>query len=579
VSEGPNFTFVGYDVITDKKSGPSASDPDRALCRQLDELERCSMNERDKHLGRDYFRDIKEFYSLEDEIGNFPSYRPRVRIPQLQTLVLNEATDITDSSPKIYIASEGQRDNAREKYYQANWRQGCYNNRILFAAINAMLSNLGFLQIGFSPGARRGKGRTWVESRDPETVLPDPYCTSEADWSWLQFYDFMYIDEVRRIWPDRGRFVLPKMYAAGEAEPYGLADTPLEFPEYSPLNQSGDNPNRKLFRSNRVRVRHTFLFDNTREKVKENLGTKTISAALVHPRFQYAYPDGRWVTDCEHVVLADGNNWCPQLPDDERGTFPLVRFAAMPTLHNFWGPPPVKLTRDLQNLSERIYAQITENIIRTNNGVIVIETNTGIDPQAIGWLPGEVLMINAGSKPPVMVSPQGLPQQTFQFPAALLALQKELQGFSGARQGEQGAGNVSPDLFDASLFQSQYQTRLRTRLMAESIQRLAQIIFYVEARYKGIADRLPVPDKGELKYVGWEPIQSLDSYDAYLDEGSLRVMSASAMRSVVGALAKAKMLPTSYILETLDIPNAKELAEENMRELELAAMSRLKKSR
>jgi len=573
-------SFVGYDVITETKSAPSApSNPDKEVTRQLDELERISRTERDKHLGKEYFQDIKEFYDLEDTQPQL-NFRPRVSIPQLQTLVLNEATDITDASPKVYITNEGKRDEAREKYYQANWRQGAYNNRILESIIWAMLTNLGFLQVGFSPMARRGKGMTWLESRDPETVLPDPFCKSDSDWSWVQWYDWMYIDEVRHRWPDRGSCVRPKLYA-GSADPYGQIDSTLDFPEYSPLNNQGSDPNKKIFRDNRVRVRHTFMFDNTREKIQDYAGSKNEAALLVHPRFGYKYPDGRWITDTEDIILADGNNWCPQLPDDDRGTFPLIRVAAMPTITNFWGPPPIKLSRSLQNLAERLYTQTFENVVRTNNGVIVYESNTGLDPNGFGWLPGEVLVINPGSKPPVVINPQALPQHMITLPAALLSLQKELQGFSEARQGQSGGGNVSSDLFDATLWQSHYQTRLRGRLLAESLQRLAQIVFYVDARYKSVSDRVPAMERGDFEYQNWEPIgaDSMDRYDAHLDPGSLRVMSAGAMRSVVMALAKTGMIPTKNILETFDIPQAGEIAEENMREKELAAMGKLKRPR
>lgn len=571
---------VGFDVITEKKTSAQYANPDKAIAKQLDELERVATTERDKHLGRDYFKDIKEFYSLEDDLGNFPSYRPRVRIPQLQTLVLNEATDITDSSPKIYISNAGKRDKDREEYFQANWRSGCYNNRLLYSCIWAMLTNLGFLQVGFSPNARRGKGKTWVECRDPETVLPDPYCSSDSDWSWLELYDDMYIDEIQNRWPDKGYLIRPKLYASGGADPYGMSESQLEYPEMSPLSNQGEQPSpNKLFRNNRPRVRQFYIFDETREKLKEAAGNSTISADLISPRFRYKYPDGRWITECQGTILADGNNWCPQLPDDERGTFPVVRIAAMPTLHNFWGPAPVKMTRDLQNLAERLNAQFIENVIRTNNGVIIMDSNCGLDPNGIGWLPGEILMINPQSKEPKVLAPAPLPQHMVSYPASLLALQKELQGYSQSRQGQQGAGNVSPDLFDATLYQSQTQTRLRTRMMAESIQRLAQMVFYIDGRYKGMADKIAVPERGELKYVDWQPIESLDRYDAILDDASLRVMSASAMRSVVSALAKAKMLPTEYILEALDVPNAKDLAEANMKELELAAMGKLKRPR
>lgn len=573
-------TFVGYEPVYEKKSVPTMVSTDRSVTRQLDELERISTTERNKHLGADYFRDIKEFYSLNDDYSNRPSYRPSVKIPQLQTLVLNEATDITDSSIKVYITNQGKRDDAREKYYQANWRQGCYNNRILEAVIWGMLSNLGFLQVGFSPNARRGKGMTWLESRDPETVLPDPFCKSDSDWSWLQFYDWMYIDDVQRQWPENGYRVRGKV-SSGTADPYGTVDGQMDYPEASPLSQQGETPSRKIFRDNRVRVRHTYLFDNTRQKVEEYAGSKAISKMLVHPRFEYAYPDGRWITDCEDVVLADGNNWVPQLPDDERGTFPIVRVSCMPTISNFWGPSPIKLTRSLQELSERMYSQTFENMVRTNNNVIVIDQRTGLDPNAIGWLPGEVLVINQGSPNPTVIPVSPLPQHMISVPASLLALQKELQGFSEARQGQNGGGNVSSDLFDATLWQSHYQTRLRGRLLSEPLQRLAQMVFYIDARYKNVVDRVPAMERGELNQTNWEPIdsESMDQYDAHLDPGSVRVISAGALRSVVSALAKAKMVPTKYVLETLDLPGAAELAEENIRELELSSLAKLKRPR
>jgi hypothetical protein len=573
--------FVGHDLVVEKKSSKNYQNPDKMVTRQLDELERISIQERDKHLGKDYFHDIKEFYALEDNRPQL-NFRPAVQIPQLQTLVLNEATDITDASIKVYITQDGRRDEAKEKYYQANWRQGCYNNRILESIIWAMLSNLGFLQVGFSPSARRGKGVTWLESRDPETVNPDPFCKSDSDWSWVQWWDWMYIDEVRRIWPDKGKLIRAKAYA-GSADPYGTADTTLDYPEYSPMSNQGNEPNKKIFRDNRVRVRTTFMFDNTREKISEYAGTSSQALGLVHPRFGYKYPDGRWLTDTEDVILADGNNWCPQLPDDDRGTFPIVRIAAMPTIANFWGPAPVKLSRSLQNLSERLYTQMFENVVRTNNSVIILDQRTGLDPNNIGWLPGEVLLINQGAPPPTVSQIQPLPQHMMTLPASLLALQKELQGFSEARQGQSGGGNVSSDLFDATLWQSHYQTRLRGRLLAESLQRLAQIVFYVDARYKSIADRVFVPNQGkdESSVAEWEPIgaESMDKYDAHLDPGSLKVVSGGAMRSVVSALAKAQLLPTKYVLNAFDLPAADEIAEEQTKQLELGAMARLRKPR
>lgn len=576
------FGFVGYDAVNVGGTRKSTLDPlgsDKSISRQIDELQRISQYERDKHLGRDYFRDIKDFYNIEDSQVNFPSFRPRVKIPQLQQLVLTEAVDITDSSPKIYIVQDGKRDEDREKYFQATWRQGCVNNRILESFVWAMLSNLGFLQMGFDPMARRGKGSAWVEMRSPETVYPDPFCKNEKDWSYVIWEDWLYIDEVRRRWPEKGRFVQPHLYA-GDADPFGSADQQLEFPEASPLSQQSVDGGKKIFRDNRVRVRTCFMFDNTREVVKDYAGTRAESLEIVHPRFSYKYPDGRWMTEAEGIILADGNNWCPQLPDDERGTFPLARIQATPTIMNFWGPPPIRFSRSLQEVSERMYTQLFENMVRLNNGVIILRSNSGLDPQAIGWLPGEVLQINPGSEPPQVISPVAMPQHMMTVPASMLALQKELQGYTQARQGNPGAGNISPDLFDASIYASQAMTRLRARMLAETIQRMAQMIFYIQQRYQKVSDkRFTGIEKGQATFANWTPNDSMDDADAYLDEGSLRVLSSAALKSVVGALSKAGMLPTKMVLETFDVPGAEQMAEEAQQGQELAALARLKKPR
>ena len=63
-------SFVGYDTIytggdQKKSEGVNFLSADRVIARQLDELERISAYERDKHLGKDYFKEIEDFFNLE----------------------------------------------------------------------------------------------------------------------------------------------------------------------------------------------------------------------------------------------------------------------------------------------------------------------------------------------------------------------------------------------------------------------------------------------------------------------------------------------------------------------------------
>lgn len=553
---------------------------DDTLSRQIDELERVSSEERDRRLGMNWIRDMKDFYNLvaPNATANMtPTFRPRINIPELQTLVLNEATDLTSDSPKVYIIKDDKRDAAREKVFQANWRQGLYNNRILEAVIWSMLCNVGWLQIGFNPTTRGGRGNIWLESRDPESMFPDPAAVRAGGMQWLIAEDYLYIDQVKRCWPDKGGLVRPR-YSASRQEDYAAS---FDLPP-GPMSVTGGLPNQKIYNDSRVKVRHLFIFDNAVETIHSEIGTDFNTDLLVPPKFRPKYPGGRWIVECEGVILADGPNWCPKLPDDEVGTFPFVPVQALPGLYSIWGPPPVKFSMGLQETAERMYSQVFENAVRMNNGIWFIHNDTGIDIDAFGGMPGEVQIINQGSQAPVPVYPKEMPASFMGLPQALMAMQKQLQGFTPARSGEPSQGNVSADLFDASVFQSQYLTRLRGRLLAESIQRTAQIVYYMMARFLTQEQSFAVlqPGGGGVQSHKWTPTGGGgQAYDVYLDPGSISPISGSALRSIMLGLAKAGMVPTKALLESLDIPGAGELADQVEQQQALAALAKLKRPR
>jgi hypothetical protein len=552
---------------------------DDLIARQIDELERVSSEERDRRLGMNWIRDMKDFWNIvfPNQTANMtPTFRPRINIPELQTLIMNEATDLTSDSPKVYILKDGRRDTSREAPFQANWRQMLYNNRIMEACMWSMMCNVGFLQVGFNPSARGGKGAVWMEARDPESFFPDPASTNSNDWQWVIAEDYLYIDVVRRLWPERGYAVRPR-YSAARQEDYAAG---FDMPP-GPMSVVGGLPNQKIYNDSRVKVRHLFILDNAVETIKDEVGTSFDTDLLVPPKFRPKYPGGRWIVECEGIKLADGINWCPRLPDDEVGTFPFVAVQAIPGLFSLWGPPPVKFSRGLQDTAERMYSQVYENAVRLNNGIWFIHDDTGIDIDAFGGLPGEVQIIHQGSAVPQLVFPGEMPEHFTKLPQLLLQYQKQLQGFTPARAGEPSQGNVSADLFDASVFQSQYLTRMRGRLLAESIQRLAQMVFYMMVRFLRTDQAFiqPLPGQGGVESHKWTPAASPDSFDVYLDPGSISPISGAALRSLLLGLAKAQQIPTRTLLEGLDIPGAAEIADEQERAMALAALAKLKRPR
>jgi hypothetical protein len=324
-------------------------------------------------------------------------------------------------------------------------------------------------------------------------------------------------------------------------------------------------------------VRHTFIRDFTteeipkeeRERMAEQLGP-----LVTPPKHKPRWPNGRYLIDCEEVLLADGENPYPL------GRFPIVPFHGMPSLGSFWAPPGIRYTRGLQFLAERMLTQTFENAVRLNNGIWFIHEDTGIIADDFGGIPAEIRVINRGSPVPDVKWPNAMPQHMTQLPEMLLAKQKELLGMSGARSGQQGPGNISPDLADTSIIEGSRLTRLRMRILSESVQNLSELVFYTMARYYDDYRFPKFDNKGGTSFITWNSIATVyDDYDIYLDPASVYAVSASSMRRLVLALLDKGHLPLKYALEMLDIPGHNEIAEAQEQQQQLAALTKMKRPR
>jgi len=250
----------------------------------------------------------------------------------------------------------------------------------------------------------------------------------------------------------------------------------------------------------------------------------------------------------------------------------------MPHMSSIFGPPPVRYGKGAQDIAEKMYTQLVENMIRTNNAQYWIPSESNINIDAFGGLPGEVQVYD-GEKPPTMNWANPIPQHMTQIPEVLLQKVARYTGWTPERQGQAGGGNISPDLFDAAVFQSQSILRMKARMLAESYQRLTSMYFYMMARMKLTPDTMKAARGKNQDACTWSPIPGNAECELEMDDVSLRALSSNMMKSLVMALAKTGIIPTKFLFETLELPNADELADESTKQMELAALSKLKRPR
>ncbi len=527
-----------------------------------------------------------------------PVYRPSLSIPMLQRIMLEEANQVSSLSPRMYVfptagatdpsysgaqqadsslAPTTPRDLAREVSLQAQWQISKMNLHLLMAGLTARYCGAGWIVAGFDPDLSRARGGMWARSIDPRLVFFDP----GADYTWNPSYagwgTWMNLEDVRLKWPETSRAISPR-HTSGGFQPfsgdsgYGISQPP------GPMSTMPGTPGQNARTQSsewRVLVRHCFCRDYTRQTVEKEDIPQT---SLIEPEVRLKYPQGRWLVECEGVILQDGDNPYPLRRDLAAPRFPLFPNYVLPPLFGPWGIPVTRMTENMQRLAQRFYSQIFENGLRMNNALWVIDENTGIDIDGFGGLPGEVVTIKPGTKAPQAITPNALGNGALQGAEKLLALQNDCLGFSASRQGEPGAGNISTDLFDSAVLQSSGLLQLAGRFLSETAQMAGEFFFDTMCKYQ-TKTTLPYHGPEGITLAAWNGQVDPSTYDVALDEASVRPLSEATVRKITPDLMKSGVVGPERGLRTLGYPDPEGIAREQQTAQALAALAKVRSGR
>ncbi|HEV2521045.1 MAG TPA: hypothetical protein VGT24_01580 [Candidatus Acidoferrales bacterium] len=533
------------------------------LLEQLDGLQGAAASRRDRSLGANWVEGTRQFYNIERPSRLVPSFRPQVSIPYLQVMNLSEASDLSESDPVIYLTYDDERREKEEKYIQKIWRAGAFNIENMMALIWAMSIGTGICMVGYDASAYGGRGAPWVKCISAEDFFPDPDASCEDEAQYMQYITYSSKSQLREKYGPRAGYIRERdtgsssgnrpLIRVGGGGPF------MSVPERSSASMSRDIGYRTGFGGSLIPVRTTIIEDFTLVQDEE---TK---------QWIRRYPGKRRIVDAGQTVLYDDNDVAPW------GMYPFVRFLAIPPLEGFWGVDPTRFSLPLQELAERFYTQAYENAYRTNNATIVLEEGSGLTRENYRGMPAEVVVVKPGREAPKHIWPNPMPPHLVQLPEKLLQMQEILQSRTGAKAGNITAGNLSADLFESAVSQGQPITRMRSKLLARSIQRQARLVFgYMLSRFAG--GRTVIADKG--KAIQWNVAgTNPDMWEVDVDPASIFPYSGSALRRMIPGLRQLGLIDTKRALEILKLPHAEEIAQEVQREEELGALAGVTRGR
>lgn len=533
---------------------------ERETWRWLENLANESERVRREEARFDMFDEWLDMYYGKHWPNAMPSFRPPVVINELRTLILSEASDLSESNLRIYVMKDpvkGGRDEEAERAIRAIWSREQIDLKLLYAAVWALIVGTGFLRVQWDPDAAQGIGDVIVDDLDPRYVLPDPDAIDDKRWSYVIVESTLDLSEVKRLFPLSGYRVKPEDRWSVKDRNTGASPDSINWSQYQGPMSDSSLLGKSVYgyKKARARVLDCLIKDDSTETVvepkKQHNGLPVLDEngnPLLEQKMQAKYPNGRRIVGANGTILFDGPNPNPN------GDFGILRVILEPALGRFWSTGFVQQTSELQLSADKLMSSVVENAMRLNNGIIVTSTNTGLDLETFSGIPGQIVQINQGSTFDIKYPP-AMPSDMINAPWKLLDMQRRLLGFPDARSGSSGRGNTSAELTETEISQAQGPTRLRGRLLYHTIRRLAETIF-ARMAWGYLTERVIPAVEGEtFKPVTWHPLERPDKYSLYVDPASFQVMSRTMLKRLGLAMYKLRAIDRKSLLETISWPD------------------------
>jgi hypothetical protein len=540
------------------------SEKELRLFNWLSSMANESAKIRNKDAQFDKFDGRLNIYDGQHWPSVMPSFKPPVVINELRTLILSEASDLTDANLRIYVTRDlrtAGRDETAERAIHAIWAREQIDMKLMNAIVWALICGTGFLRFQFDPSAGRGRGDIVVSSEDPRNILPDPDAIDDRGWQYVIHESVLDLAEVKRLFPLTSKELEPDdNFSIVASENNTLSHTRFNVHEYTgPLTESGSVLGGSTgYKKARVRLLDCVIYDDKTETdhdvVMSASGKPMLddNGAIMTRSFQRKkYPTGRRIVGANGKILFDGPN-----PNDDFG---IIRVTLEPTLSKFWGTGFVQQTGELQLAADKLQSGVVENAIRLNNGIVVATTNTGLDWESFAGIPAQIVQINPGSTFDIKY-PNPMPPDMIQAPERLLNLQRRILGFPDSRQGTGGKGNVSAEMTETEISQSQGPTRLRARMLYFTVQRIAEVLLNMMARHYTTPRAIPAVEGESFKPVVWTPLPEDHEYSVYVDPASFQIMSNTMLKRLSLALYRLHAIDRHSLLETIGWPDWESVA-------------------
>lgn len=320
-----------------------------------------------------------------------PSYRHAEVINLVFQVIQSQVPILTDSRPKFEFVPQEPNDREFAEFMNeisiADWQTNNWLYSLTEILYDGHIYGTGVAKLEWDQDARDGTGAIVFGSEELFYCYPD----SEAEDVNKKSRSFVFakpmpLSEVKRLWPEKGKFV--KEDTTDLLDPTKNDLNPLRFRSPKGDKNMVEQSSLKVTsEEKKVLVQWTYFFDDefSDHEVETENGEKVFEQRL-------DFPNGRRTVTASGVVLEDGPN-----PYAD-GKFPWQRFVNYILPREFWGESEIAQIRGPQKIFNKIYSFALDVMALMGNPIWIVDNSSGINTDLLTNSPGLVVEKNAGTE-------------------------------------------------------------------------------------------------------------------------------------------------------------------------------------
>jgi hypothetical protein len=383
----------------EQQDQPEMSNADRKLLKRIEKNFHQSKLYREKfdHKWMDYYKMFRGRQWKEER----PPYRHSEVINMVFSAIQSVIPIMTDSRPRFeYLPTEPSDRPFAELINQLaehDWARNNWNYTVAECLYDSHFFGTGFSSMKWDPKLEYGIGGIRYESNDTFHFYPTPKVKTIQDDDLFIIAYPMSLEEIKKRWPKKAKYVKPDI----ETNKYDR--TELSKMRYvSPTDQLQLIEAERLYSEKEGKealVIEAYIKDEEIEseenekvevvKTDDGLARQEISKTFKHRK---KYPGGRRVVIANKVILEDK----PNEYKDQKWPYSQVKNYIDP--HQFWGISEVEQLEGPQKTFNKLISFVLDILTMMGNPIIVMDTNTGIDPDMVYNEPGLIVTKNPGSE-------------------------------------------------------------------------------------------------------------------------------------------------------------------------------------